>query len=158
MYEYYISHHLGKAFEAVFGGVTCLPGCFSMYRIKVKKGPKTWVPILVNPDLVNAYSETKLDSLHQKNLLLLGEDRFMTTMLLKIFPKRKTMYIPQAKCETIAPNTLRILFSQRRRWLNSTFHNLLELLTVRDLCGTFCFSMQFVIFVITCSSLFMIQA
>ena len=31
VFEYYISHHLTKAFESVFGGVTCLPGCFSMY-------------------------------------------------------------------------------------------------------------------------------
>jgi Chitin synthase len=31
---------------------------------------------------------------------------------------------------------------QRRRWINSTVHNLAELLFVRDLCGTFCFSMQ----------------
>ena len=32
VYEYYISHHLAKSFESVFGGVTCLPGCFCMYR------------------------------------------------------------------------------------------------------------------------------
>ncbi|KNE72618.1 hypothetical protein AMAG_20482 [Allomyces macrogynus ATCC 38327] len=38
VFEYYISHHLGKAFESIFGGVTCLPGCFCMYRIKVKRG------------------------------------------------------------------------------------------------------------------------
>ena len=35
--------------------------------------------------------------------------------------------------------------SQRRRWINSTVHNLMELVLVRDLCGTFCFSMQFVV-------------
>ena len=39
VFEYYISHHLGKAFESVFGGVTCLPGCFCMYRIKVASLP-----------------------------------------------------------------------------------------------------------------------
>lgn len=37
------------------------------------------------------------------------------------------------------------LLSQRRRWINSTVHNLFELVLIRDLCGTFCFSMQFVI-------------
>ena len=37
VFEYFISHHLVKAFESVFGGVTCLPGCFSMYRIKARK-------------------------------------------------------------------------------------------------------------------------
>ncbi len=34
VYEYYISHNLSKAFESLFGSVTCLPGCFSMYRIR----------------------------------------------------------------------------------------------------------------------------
>jgi len=28
VFEYYISHHLGKGFESVFGGVTCLPGWY----------------------------------------------------------------------------------------------------------------------------------
>ena len=35
VFEYYISHHLAKNFESVFGGVTCLPGCFCCYRIKI---------------------------------------------------------------------------------------------------------------------------
>ena len=26
VYEYFISHHLSKAFESLFGSVTCLPG------------------------------------------------------------------------------------------------------------------------------------
>jgi chitin synthase len=38
-----------------------------------------------------------------------------------------------------------VLLSQRRRWINSTIHNLFELVLVRNLCGTFCFSMQFVV-------------
>ena len=28
VYEYYISHHLAKAFESLFGSVTCLPGWY----------------------------------------------------------------------------------------------------------------------------------
>lgn len=130
----------------MFGGVTCLPGCFSMYRIKAPKGGEGyWVPILANPDIVEHYSENVVDTLHAKNLLLLGEDRFLTTLMLKTFPKRKMMFCPQAVCKTIVPDTFRVLLSQRRRWINSTIHNLFELLFVRDLCGTFCFSMQFVI-------------
>lgn len=46
----------------------------------------------------------------------------------------------------MVPDTFMVLLSQRRRWINSTIHNLMELLFVHDLCGTFCFSMQFVIF------------
>ncbi|KAM5539900.1 hypothetical protein V8D89_006403 [Ganoderma adspersum] len=146
VFEYYISHHLNKAFESMFGGVTCLPGCFSMYRIKAPKGDGGyWVPVLANPDVVEHYSENVVDTLHKKNLLLLGEDRYLTTLMLKTFPKRKNVFCPQAVCKTVVPDTFRVLLSQRRRWINSTIHNLAELLLVRDLCGTFCFSMQFVV-------------
>lgn len=148
VFEYFISHHQAKAFESVFGGVTCLPGCFSMYRIKSPKGGQNyWVPILANPDIVEHYSENVVDTLHKKNLLLLGEDRYLTTLMLKTFPKRKQIYVPQAVCKTMAPDEFKVLLSQRRRWINSTVHNLFELVLVRDLCGTFCFSMQFVIFI-----------
>ncbi|TPX36220.1 chitin synthase [Synchytrium microbalum] len=146
VFEYYISHHLGKGFESVFGGVTCLPGCFCMYRIKAPKGPEGYfVPLLVNPDIVEEYSENVTDTLHKKNLLLLGEDRFLTTLILRNFPKRKMVFVPQAICHTQVPETFRVLLSQRRRWINSTIHNLMELVLVKELCGIFCFSLQFVV-------------
>ncbi|SGZ16977.1 BQ5605_C020g09085 [Microbotryum silenes-dioicae] len=147
VFEYYVSHHLTKAFESMFGGVTCLPGCFSMYRIKAPKGADGyWVPVLANPDIVMHYSENVVDTLHKKNLLLLGEDRYLTTLMLSTFPRRKMMFCPQAVCKTVVPDTFRVLLSQRRRWINSTIHNLFELFKVPDLCGVFCFSMRFVIF------------
>ncbi|GES94844.1 glycosyltransferase family 2 protein [Rhizophagus clarus] len=146
VFEYYISHHLGKGFESVFGGVTCLPGCFCMYRLKARKGDEDWVPIITKPEIVQEYSQNVVTTLHQKNLLLLGEDRFLTTLMLRNFPNRKMMFCPQAICKTVVPDDFNVLLSQRRRWINSTIHNLLELVLVRNLCGTFCFSMQFVIF------------
>ncbi|KAL1915802.1 uncharacterized protein VTP21DRAFT_6190 [Calcarisporiella thermophila] len=146
VFEYYISHHLNKAFESVFGGVTCLPGCFSMYRIKSPKHMSFWVPILANPEIIVRYSEYHVDTLHKKNLLLLGEDRYLTTLMLSTFPRRKMVFVPQAVCKTVVPDSFRVLLSQRRRWINSTVHNLMELILVRDLCGTFCFSMQFIVF------------
>ncbi|KAF4628155.1 hypothetical protein G7Y89_g9999 [Cudoniella acicularis] len=146
VFEYFISHHLSKSFESVFGGVTCLPGCFCMYRIKAPKGGQNyWVPILANPDVVEHYSENVVDTLHKKNLLLLGEDRYLSTLMLRTFPKRKQVFVPQAVCKTTVPESFSVLLSQRRRWINSTVHNLMELVLVRDLCGTFCFSMQFVV-------------
>jgi chitin synthase len=148
VFEYYLSHHLTKAFESIFGGVTCLPGCFCMYRLKAYKetndGP-AWVPIIINPDIVATYSESNVDTLHKKNLLLLGEDRFLTTLILREFPHRKLIFVPSAFCKTVVPAEFNVLLSQRRRWINSTIHNLLELVLVKELCGIFCFSMQFVI-------------
>lgn len=119
-----------------------------MYRLKARKSNDSdWFPILVQPQIVSEYSQSIVTTLHQKNLLLLGEDRFLTTLLLRTFPNRKMMFCPQARCRTVAPDTFSVLLSQRRRWINSTIHNLMELVLVRSLCGSFCFSMQFILVV-----------
>ncbi|KAH9830744.1 chitin synthase-domain-containing protein [Rhodofomes roseus] len=147
VFEYFISHHLAKAFESVFGGVSCLPGCFSMFRLKARRDTgDDWVPLITKPEIVQQYSQSVVSTLHQKNLLLLGEDRFLTTIMFRTFPNRKMIFLPQARCRTIVPDTFSVLLSQRRRWINSTIHNLMELVLVRNTCGTFCFSTQFVVF------------
>ncbi|KAJ2995707.1 hypothetical protein HDV02_000545 [Globomyces sp. JEL0801] len=137
VFEYFISHQLGKAFESLFGGVTCLPGCFCMWRIKSLDEDGMTRPIVGNPDILEQYSTNEVYTLHQKNLLLLGEDRFLTTIMLKKFPIRKTVYVPKAVCRTIVPDDFKTLLSQRRRWINSTIHNLMELfLVLMDLIST----------------------
>ena len=144
VYEYYISHNLTKAFESLFGSVTCLPGCFSMYRIRAAETGK---PLFVSREVVEAYSNIRVDTLHMKNLLHLGEDRYLTTLLLKFHPKYKTKYTFHAHAWTVAPDSWKIFLSQRRRWINSTVHNLVELIPLQQLCGFCCFSMRFVVFV-----------
>jgi chitin synthase len=144
VYEYYISHNLTKAFESLFGSVTCLPGCFSMYRIR---SAETGKPLFVSKEIVEAYSEIRVDTLHMKNLLHLGEDRYLTTLLLKHHPKFKTKYIFRAHAWTVAPESFAVFLSQRRRWINSTVHNLMELIPLQQLCGFCCFSMRFIVFV-----------
>lgn len=143
VYEYYISHNLTKAFESLFGSVTCLPGCFTMYRIRAAETGK---PLFVSREIIEAYSEIRVDTLHMKNLLHLGEDRFLTTLLLKFHPKYKTKYTFNAHAWTIAPDSWKVFMSQRRRWINSTVHNLVELIPLQQLCGFCCFSMRFIVF------------
>lgn len=150
VYEYFISHHLAKAFESLFGSVTCksaanqgLPGCFCMYRIRT---PSKNIPLLIAPAIIADYSENQVDTLHLKNLLHLGEDRYLTTLMMKHFPSYKLTFTAEAKCQTNAPDRWRVLLSQRRRWINSTVHNLLELVFLPELCGFCCFSLRFVVF------------
>lgn len=71
----------------------------------------------------------------------------LTTLLLKHFPDRSLTFIPEAACWTIVPHTFRILLSQRRRWINSTIHNMFELLRVNTMCGVCCVSMKVVVFI-----------
>lgn len=144
VYEYYISHNLTKAFESLFGSVTCLPGCFSMYRVRAADTGK---PLFVSKEIVEEYSTIRVDTLHMKNLLHLGEDRYLTTLLMKHHSKYKTKYIFRAHAWTIAPDDWTIFMSQRRRWINSTVHNLIELIPLQQLCGFCCFSMRFVVFI-----------
>ena len=143
VYEYYISHNLTKAFESLFGSVTCLPGCFTMFRIRAAETGK---PLFVSKEVVDAYSDIRVDTLHMKNLLHLGEDRYLTTLLLKFHSKYKTKYIFRAHAWTIAPDSWTVFMSQRRRWINSTVHNLIELIPLQQLCGFCCFSMRFIVF------------
>jgi chitin synthase len=150
VYEYYISHNLSKAFESLFGSVTCLPGCFTMYRIRAADSGK---PLFVSSNVVEAYSNIRVDTLHMKNLLHLGEDRYLTTLLIKFHSKYKTKFIFDAHAWTIAPEDWKIFLSQRRRWINSTVHNLVELAPMNELCGFCCFSMRFVVFIDLISTL-----
>jgi chitin synthase len=152
VYEYYISHHLAKAFESLFGSVTCLPGCFCMYRIRSTTRNQ---PLLASNQVINDYAENQVDTLHKKNLLHLGEDRYLTTLILKHFPHYKTKFTPDAACMTNAPDQWPVLLSQRRRWINSTVHNLGELMFLPQLCGFCCFSMRFVVMLDLLSTLVM---
>ena len=144
VYEYFISHHMAKAFESLFGSVTCLPGCFTLYRLRT---PDTHKPLFISNQLLHDYSENRVDTLHMKNLLHLGEDRYLTTLLLKHFPTYKTQFIRDAHAYTVAPDDWKVLLSQRRRWINSTVHNLGELAFLDQLCGFCCFSMRFVVMI-----------
>jgi len=144
VYEYFISHHMAKAFESLFGSVTCLPGCFTLYRMRT---PDTHKPLFISNQLIHDYSENRVDTLHMKNLLHLGEDRYLTTLLLKHFPTSKTQFVRDAHAYTVAPDDWKVLLSQRRRWINSTVHNLGELAFLDQLCGFCCFSMRFVVMI-----------
>ncbi|KAK5420090.1 hypothetical protein LTR06_001560 [Exophiala xenobiotica] len=144
VYEYYISHHLAKAFESLFGSVTCLPGCFCMYRLRTADKGR---PLIISDKVIQEYADCDVDTLHKKNLLSLGEDRYLTTLMMKHFPAMSYKFVPDAYAQTAAPETWSVLLSQRRRWINSTIHNLAELVWLQDLCGFCCFSMRFVVFI-----------
>jgi chitin synthase len=141
VFEYYTNHHMKKAFESVFGCVTCLPGCFTMYRLYSDDGR----PLLSCDDVYQRYATNNVKTLHDKNLYHLGEDRMLTTLLLRYFPDMRLSFVPEAHCYTIVPHTFKILLSQRRRWINSTFHNMLELVRVNTMCGVCCFSMKTIV-------------
>ena len=115
-----------------------------MYRIRTADKGR---PLIISNRVIDDYSECIVDTLHKKNLLSLGEDRYLTTIMMKHFPTFRMKFTPDAIAHTIAPDKFSILLSQRRRWINSTIHNLVELVSLPELCGFCCFSMRFIVFV-----------
>lgn len=117
---------------------------FCMYRLRTADKGK---PLIISDQVIAEYSDCNVDTLHKKNLLSLGEDRYLTTLMTKHFPHFSYKFIPDAYAQTAAPEKFSVLLSQRRRWINSTIHNLAELVWLKDLCGFCCFSMRFVVFI-----------
>jgi chitin synthase len=103
-----MSHHLAKAFESLFGSVTCLPGCFSVYRLRTADKGR---PIIISQRIIDDYSEPLVDTLHKKNLFSLGEDRYLTTLMMKYFPSYKMKFTPDALAYTVAPDRWSVLVS-----------------------------------------------
>lgn len=109
VFEYWISHLTLKALECYIGNVLVLSGCLALYKIE----------FLLNEQLISEYSQKKYNNIYKGNLLELGEDRYLTNLLLKYYPEHKTSYIQSAQCMTNVPQDFFTLLSQRRRWTNS---------------------------------------
>lgn len=121
-----------------------------MYRLRTADKGK---PLIISDAVIREYSDCHVDTLHKKNLLSLGEDRYLTTLMTKHFPYMSYKFLPDAYCQTAAPETWSVLLSQRRRWINSTIHNLVELIYLKELCGFCCFSMRFVVLLDLCGTI-----
>lgn len=117
---------------------------FSMYRLRTADKGK---PLIISDTMVHEYSDGDIDTLHKKNLLSLGEDRYLTTLMIKNFPSMSYKFIPDAYASTAAPEDWSVLLSQRRRWINSTIHNLVELIWLKEMCGFCIFNMRLFVFV-----------
>ena len=90
-FEYFLAHSVGKstivasicftqqssaltAFESMMGTVMCLPGCFSIFKISDISDREVLRKFSVEPDPA---------SLMENNLLALGEDRYLTQLLVE---------------------------------------------------------------------------
>ena len=113
-FEYFISHLLLKTFEHVFYNVFVSSGCFTLMKLTDNSKP------VVNKNILRKYVHIEGEhSLLEKNLLELGEDRYLTSLIMKEFPDKYVSYVSDAKCFTCVPNSFKVLIDQRRRWTNS---------------------------------------
>jgi hypothetical protein len=116
--EYLASHMLGKSFEMfTVGSVSCLPGCFSMWRLSDLER------------LLPAFSEN-IDDAMSFLCLAMGEDRFLCTLALR--RGCRLGYAPQATARTRAPESIGEFVRQRARWQSSTLANMFYIIAVAN--------------------------
>ncbi|KAI8361478.1 chitin synthase-domain-containing protein [Mortierella sp. GBAus27b] len=141
-YENHLYLQFRSAFESSFGAVQCLSNRFGIIRIKIKT--RYFVPILIHPDVVSSFVKHKTTTLHERILVLRGgEDRYLTGLLFRTFPRRRIVYRPYAIYQfPVTPNLLVYIREQRLLWISS-FHNLWVQIWSSRLRGLFCWSINF---------------
>lgn len=119
VFEYWLTHAVLKAVESVCSSVFVLSGCFTIYRLKWPNNH----PAILHPLLLEDYAGSYDKTLHEHNLLSIGEDRYLSTLAIRYFGSDcRLQYFSAATCTTVVPEKLSVLLDQRRRWTNSLIH------------------------------------
>ena len=112
--EYLQGQLVHRYFESVLGGLLCLPGALTAIDLQVFSSLSQAYFEETNPtcDTIRKY--------HQRHL---GEDRFLTLLLLEMVNAKNVGFSHVSRGETDPPKSFRTLVIQRRRWLLGTLAN-----------------------------------
>jgi len=102
--EYVSGQIFWRNFENITGTTSCLPGAFTIMK---------WTSF----DNISTeyFNKTKYDDSFDYQRFYLGEDRYMTHLLMEKEPWKQG-FCEAARCKTEAPSDLLGLLKQRRRW------------------------------------------
>ncbi|KAJ3342408.1 hypothetical protein HDU91_000543, partial [Kappamyces sp. JEL0680] len=110
--EYVFGQIVARSLEAGLGGVTCLPGALTIIRLKeMAEAAQTYFDDLPTEDIFD---------FHRYHL---GEDRFLTHLLMQQSRSHSLGFCPAARAKTVAPDNWTSFVKQRRRWLLGAFSN-----------------------------------
>ncbi|CCF46428.1 ESV-1-84 [Colletotrichum higginsianum] len=112
-FQYTFGQHVRRRAEGFVGKVTCLPGCITMIAVREEMA-----------GAMRKYAEPVTGNMmlsHQVQYL--GTDRRLTYSMLSQGMHLRTLFVPGAVSETLAPQTMRHYLSQRRRWGSNAYFN-----------------------------------
>lgn len=98
--RYYLAFRVYKTAEALFGTVTCCPGCCSAYR-------REYLLDVLDPWLDQRFLGGKCT---------FGDDRSLTNYIIR---KYQAVYSPEAQAYTVVPETFLKYMRQQQRWKKS---------------------------------------
>ena len=114
-FQYLYGQYVRRATENLYGKVTCLPGCITMFKVHPSAS-----------DAISMYSQLPhKDELLKTIVQLLGTDRRLTNSFLFQNKSMLTVFEPRAKCFTVPPNQCYPYLTQRRRWGSNAYFNTL---------------------------------
>jgi cellulose synthase/poly-beta-1,6-N-acetylglucosamine synthase-like glycosyltransferase len=108
----YIESMLFRNAEALLGAVTCLPGVLTLFKLEtLLEVAETY------------FYQKEIASTYDFCRRYLGEDRYMTHILMEKYGNYALGFNSHAVCKTLAPSNFIDLLRQRRRWLLGTVTN-----------------------------------
>ncbi|ORZ41115.1 chitin synthase-domain-containing protein [Catenaria anguillulae PL171] len=124
----YIESMIYRNAESYLGSVTCLPGVLTMFR---------WNTLCeVSHDY---FEQPPIDTTFEFARRYLGEDRYMSHLLMSRYSWRALGFSSAAVCKTEAPDNFYDLLRQRRRWYLGQVSNELIMLCTPELWAKFPF-------------------
>ncbi|KAG5659946.1 hypothetical protein KAF25_003468 [Fusarium avenaceum] len=112
-FQYTFGQYVRRRAEGFIGKVTCLPGCITMIAVRSEMA-----------GAIRKYAEPVTGELvinHQVQYL--GTDRRLTYSMLSQGKHLRTLFVPDAVSETVAPQSVFHYLSQRRRWGSNAYFN-----------------------------------
>ncbi|KAL0079713.1 chitin synthase-domain-containing protein [Phycomyces blakesleeanus] len=94
----------------------------------ISLSPKNNVrPCCIHPTVLRGFATPQADTLHMKNVLLLGEEQFFGIVLLRSHPHHRLGFEPEAIAYSTIPTNLFALQGLQSRNMRAAFHNQLEM-------------------------------
>ncbi|KAJ3126378.1 hypothetical protein HK098_007576 [Nowakowskiella sp. JEL0407] len=128
VYHWHIFHRLYLSTDmALFRSVSPShwPGAFAVYRISFFDDR----PCLTHDDVILWFGRAaRMSTMHERFLVLLGEDRYLPYVLMRVHWKRKVRFIYHSGAVAWSQlcTTFATFFQQFRRWHNVKLHLLIE--------------------------------
>ncbi|KAK1982906.1 chitin synthase-domain-containing protein [Colletotrichum cereale] len=111
--QYTFGQFVRRRAEGFIGKVTCLPGCVTM--VAVRKEMAGAIAKYARPVKENWVVHHQVQNL--------GTDRRLTYCMLSQDKKLRTIFVPDAVSETVAPQSFKHYVHQRRRWGSNAYFN-----------------------------------
>ncbi|KAI7874956.1 hypothetical protein K492DRAFT_211243 [Lichtheimia hyalospora FSU 10163] len=109
------------------------------HESRLSLSPNTGIrPCCIHPTVLRGFAAARADTLHMENVLLLGEEQYLSVVLLRSHPKHRLGFEPEAVGYVTLPTHIAALQALQSRNMRTALHNQLEMQRVSWSLGFGC--------------------